>query len=55
MRCKQAASEVTDLDRSKRRQYLQSNDQRTTASQNASGKADYYRHREQYQGDYAET
>jgi hypothetical protein len=55
MRCKQAANEVTDLDRSKRRQHLQSNDERTTASQNAGGKVDYGRQREQYQGDYAET
>ena len=56
MRCKQAANEVTDLDKSKRRQHLQSNDERTTASQkNAGGKVDYGRQPEQYQGDYAET
>jgi len=55
MRCKQAANEVTDLDRSKRRQHLQSNEERTTTSQNAGGKVDYGRKREQYQGDYAET
>jgi hypothetical protein len=55
MRCKQAANEITDLDRSKRRQNLQSNDEWATASQNAGGKVDYGRQREQYQGDYTET
>jgi hypothetical protein len=55
MRCKQAVNEVADLDRSKRRQHLRSNDERATASQNAGGKVDYGRQPEQYQGDYAET
>ena len=55
MCCKHAAKEITDLDRSKRSQHLQCNNERTTASQNASGKDDYNRQREQYEGDYAKT
>jgi hypothetical protein len=44
MCCKHVAKQITDLDGSKRCQHLQFNNERTTASQYASGEDDYNRH-----------